>query len=146
MHPPDTTTMQEIRTEEKDATLRPSDQKHGQAFAASSRKTPNGNVFGTYNSVGHQLPLFNLLWAFFGGRQQGTTWLQLSTLMENISIVSALMLALVSLLLGDAVPRLPFPFLFGGSSLLWGGAFHQSNSAYASLYVWRALPCPCAVR
>jgi hypothetical protein len=87
--------MQEIRTEEKDATLRPSDQKQGQAFAASSRKTPNSNVFGTYNSVGHQLPLFNLLWAFFGGRRQGTTWLQLSTLMENISIVSALMLALV---------------------------------------------------
>lgn len=95
MHPPDTTTMQEIHTEEKVATLRAVDQKQGKAFAASSRKTPNGNVFGTYNSVGHQVPLFNLLWAFFGGRKQGTTWLQLSTLMENIAIVSALMLALV---------------------------------------------------
>lgn len=65
------------------------------ATKTPNRKTPNGNVFGTYNSVGHQLPLFNLLWAFFGGRKQGTTWLQLSTLMENIAIVSALMLALV---------------------------------------------------
>lgn len=102
MHPPDTTTVDDINSAEekdiKDATMGKEvgmDQKMGQAFSASTQKTPNGNIFGTYNSVGHQLPLFNLLWAFLGGRQQGTTWRQLATLMENISIVSALMLALV---------------------------------------------------
>lgn len=57
--------------------------------------TPNGNVLGTYNTVFHHIPIVNLLFSFFGSSTSGSTWQQLAILLENISIVSALILALV---------------------------------------------------
>lgn len=56
---------------------------------------PNTNILGSYNSVMNQIPIINLMWAFLGSKTSGTTWPQLSVLLENVSIVCALILALV---------------------------------------------------
>lgn len=53
------------------------------------------NRLGFYNSIFYQVPIVNLFWAFVDGSMEPPAWSQIDAFMQNMSIVSALILALV---------------------------------------------------
>lgn len=61
------------------------------------------NIVGTHNSVLHQIPIVNLGWSFLdSSNSKASTWPQIAFVLESISILAALLLAL-SILLQSAV-------------------------------------------
>lgn len=52
------------------------------------------NWANTYNSLGYQIPILNLFYAFIDEGTEPPSWSQVDKLMQNMSIVSALVLAL----------------------------------------------------
>lgn len=53
------------------------------------------NRLGYYNKIWYQVPLVNLFWAFVDDSMEPPAWSQIDAFMQNMSIVSALILALV---------------------------------------------------
>eukprot|EP00040_Diaphanoeca_grandis_P030742 m.182434 g.182434 ORF g.182434 m.182434 type:complete len:541 (+) comp32116_c0_seq1:89-1711(+) len=57
------------------------------------------NIFQTHNSVVHQIPIINIIWIFLEGKGSSkTTWSQVAFVLESVSIVAALLLALAIML------------------------------------------------